>query len=263
MLMVLWLIRSGTTLSGGTAKTTYYLSGGLSDQDGFLKNNTFKRYAARLNATHKATDWLSLSMNVSYNNSINKAPNSGSAPGAAFNSSGLGRIAIAIAPNVPVYNANGGYNISANNVGNGANLITSTWAHPTVLVDKDVNSSENNRFLTNLGADLKIIDGLNFRTNFSWERANTENIQFWNPLQGDGYSYNGYAYNNAARRNNWNWINTLQYMKTFDGAHNLSLTIGSDVQNTRTTNWGAIRQGLGDPTFFNQFQGTFTTNVPG
>ncbi|WP_175633771.1 SusC/RagA family TonB-linked outer membrane protein [Pedobacter ghigonis] len=251
------------TLSGGTAKTTYYLSGGLSDQDGFLKNNTFKRYSARINATHKATDWLSLSMNVNYNNSINKAPNSGSAPGAAFNSSGLGRIAIAIAPNVPVYNAAGGYNISANNVGNAANLITSTWAHPTVLIDKDVNSSENNRFLTNLGADFKIIDGLNFRSNFSWERANTENIQFWNPLQGDGYSFNGYAYNNTARRNNWNWINTLQYQKTFNGVHNLNLTIGSDVQNTRTENWGAIRQGLGDPTFFDQFQGTFTTNVPG
>lgn len=206
---------------------------------------------------------MSLSFNVNYNNSFNSSPSSGSTPGSAFSSTGLGRIAFAIAPNVPARKTDGTYNISGNNVGNGANLITSTWANPLVLIEKDLNSSENNRFLTNLGADFKIIEGLNFKTNYSWDRSNTENILFWNPIQGDGYSYNGYAYNNTARSNNWNWINSLQYNKTFGGAHNLNLTIASDVQNTRVVNWGAVRQNVGDATFFNQFQGTYVTNVPG
>lgn len=250
------------TISGGTTKTTYYLSGGLSDQDGFLRANSFRRYSARANLTHKVTTWLSLSANINYNNSINNSPNSGSTPGAAFNSSGLGRIAIAAAPNVSVYNTSGTYNLAGQYIGNNANLIAATWAHPGVVIDKDKNSSENNRFLTNLSATANIVDGLSFKTNFSWDRSNSENIQFLNPLSGDGFSFNGYAYNHNQRRNNWNWINTLQYNKTFGGDHNLTLLLGSDVQSTRTTNWGAVRQGLGDPTFFNQFQGTYVTNVP-
>jgi len=251
------------TISGGTAKTTYYLSGGISDQDGFLKANAFQRNSARANLTHKATEWLELNLNLNYNNSFNKSPQSGSAPGSAFASSGLGRIAVAAAPNVAVYKPDGSYNLNGQYIGNNANLIAGTWAHPTVLVEKDLNTSENTRFLTNLGATFKIVEGLTFRSNYSWDRSNTENIQFWNPLSGDGFTYTGYAYNNTARRNNWNWINTLQYNKTFGGDHNLNLTLGSDVQKTRTVNWGAIRQGLGDPTFFDQFQGTYVTNVPG
>lgn len=251
------------TVSGGTAKTTYYISGGISDQDGFLKANTFNRNSARANLTHKATNWLDLTLNMNYNNSLNKSPNSGSVAGAAFNSSGLGRIAIAAAPNVSVYNAAGTYNLAAQYIGSNANLIGSTWAHPTVLIEKDLNSSENNRFLANVGATVKIVEGLTFKSTYSWDRSNTENIQFWNPLTGDGYTYTGYAYNNTAKRNNWNWINTLQFNKSFDGVHNLNLTLGSDVQKTRTVNWGAVRQNLGDPTFFDQFQGTYVTNVPG
>ncbi len=255
----------GVTISGGTNRTAYYLSGGISDQNGFLKANTFKRHSARINLTHKATDWLNLFANVSYNNTQNNAPNSGSAPGAAFNSSGLGRIAVAIAPNVPARNPDGSYNVAsnANNVGNYANLLASTWANPLVLIERDKNSSENNRFLTNFGAELNLIKNVSFRSTYSWDRSNTENLQFWNPINGDGYSYNGYAYNNTARRNNWNWINVLTYNGSFGDGHKLTLTAGSDVQKSRTLNWGAVRQNLGDPTFFNQFQGTYTTNVAG
>ncbi|SHG79459.1 SusC/RagA family TonB-linked outer membrane protein [Pedobacter caeni] len=252
----------GVTVSGGTEKTTYYLSGGLSDQNGFLKNNTFKRYSGRVNLGHQATKWMKLSLNMSYNNTLNQSPNSGSSPGAAFNSSGLGRLAIAVAPNLSPRNPDGSFNITKNTVGNNANLVPSTFANPAVLAQLDKNRSETNRFLTNMGADFKLMEGLNFRTNFSWDRSNSENAQFLNPVQGDGYGPGGRAVNQNVRTNNWNWINTLQYNKSFDGVHNLNLTVGSDVQKTRTEAWGAMRSGLGDPTFFTQFQGTYVSNTP-
>ncbi|ARS41869.1 SusC/RagA family TonB-linked outer membrane protein [Sphingobacteriaceae bacterium GW460-11-11-14-LB5] len=251
------------TVSGGTDKTTYYLSGGLSDQDGFLKANSFKRYSARANLTHQATSWLKLNANINYNNSLNSSPNSGSIPGAAFNSSGLGRIAVVMAPNIKPFNNDGSYSVSGNNIGSGANLVPITYVNPQVIIDKDVNTSESNRFLTNLGAEIKIVEGLTARSTYSWDRSNTENIQFWNPINGDGFSYPGYAYNNSARRNNWNWISTLSYNKTIGEGHNLNLNISSDIQNTRTVNWGSVRQGLADPSFFTQYQGTFFTNVAG
>ncbi|HYK77684.1 MAG TPA: SusC/RagA family TonB-linked outer membrane protein, partial [Daejeonella sp.] len=250
------------SISGASAKTSYYVSAGISDQDGFLKNNSFGRRAGRVNLTHAANDWLKLSVNMNYTNSMNKAPNSGSAPGDAFNSSGLGRIAFALSPNLAVRKADGTYNIANSTVGNGNNLVPTTWAHPTVIADLDKNSSETSRLIANLGADVKLYKGLTFRTAYSWDRGNTENIQFWNPLQGDGYSYPGLASNRADRRENWNLINTLQYNATFGGNHNLTLALVSDIQKSRTQTWGATRQGVADP-FFNQFQGTYTTNVAG
>ena len=91
------------SLSGGNENTKYYFSGNLSDQDGILVNNSFKRRGVRANIDHKLTNWLKLGGNINYTNSDNSSPNSGSVAGAAFNTSGLGRIAMVQAPNVPAF----------------------------------------------------------------------------------------------------------------------------------------------------------------
>ncbi|MCL8000694.1 hypothetical protein M8994_21120, partial [Brucella sp. 21LCYQ03] len=148
------------SVSGGSDKTVYYFSAGISDQDGFLEANNFKRRSGRFNIDHQATDWLKLFGNVSYNNTVNNAPNSGSIAGGAFNSSGVGRIAMTQAPNVPIYNGDGSYNIEQNAIGRGANLLALQYSNPQVLIDLDRNSSETNRLLANLGTELKLAEGL-------------------------------------------------------------------------------------------------------
>ncbi|WP_337044980.1 SusC/RagA family TonB-linked outer membrane protein [Emticicia sp. 17c] len=248
------------TVQGGTEKTNYYFSAGFSDQDGFLKANTFQRRSGRFNMDHQATNWLKLTANFNFTNSINKSPNSGSYAGGAFATSGLGRIAVAQVPNLPAYNEDGTYNIENNTVGRKNNLLPAQFPNAAVLRDLDKNISENTRLIANLGAEVKLYEGLTFKTTYSWDRRNTENIRFWNPYNGDGWSSIGDAYNNTARADNWNWINTLQYLKTFGGKHNLSVVLGSDVQKRRTTNWGAERQGLAD-FFFTDFQGNYSTNL--
>ncbi|MFT3737425.1 MAG: TonB-dependent receptor [Breznakibacter sp.] len=250
------------SVSGGIAKTQYYLSLGYTDQEGFLRGNDFTRKSGRFNLKHDVTDWLKLNANVSFTNGLNNSPNSGSIAGAAFNSSGLARIALVQVPNVAPYNADGSYNVDGSALGSGNNLVPSSYANPVPIIDLDKNSSETLRLIANVGAELVLTKDLSFKTNYSWDRRNTENLRFWNPVQGDGYTYNGYAYNNTARAENWNWINTLQFQKTFAEVHNVDILVGSDAQNRRTTNWGGIRQNLVDP-FFTEYQGEFLTNVAG
>lgn len=252
------------SISGGNARTNYYVSAGLSDQEGFLRANVFERRSGRFNISHEATKWMKLSANFNYNNSVNASPNSGSAPGSAFASSGIGRIAVAMSPNVSPRNADGSYstNGSSNTIGNGNNLFPQQWSNPIVIIEQDRNISETSRLLANLAGEFSLAKGLKFKSAYSWDRGNTENILFWNPLQGDGWSYNGYAYNNTAKRNNWNWINTLIYDATFGDAHSMNVLVGSDVQKMRTENWGAVRQNVSDP-FFKQFQGNFGINLAG
>lgn len=251
------------TVSGGTEKTRYYFSAGMTDQDGFLEANNFKRRNGRFNIDHNVTDWLKLGANINFTNNINNAPNSGSYVDGAFASSGLGRIALAQAPNVPIYNAaiSNGYNVENNAIGRGANAIAMQWSNPQVLIDLDKNSSETNRLFSNFAAELKLLEGLTFKTSFTWDLRNTENIRFWNPINGDGQSTIGNAYNNHAKADNWNWINTLRYQKSFND-HNLNIIVGSDAQKTRVTNWGGVRQGLADP-FFDAYQGVYLTNLAG
>lgn len=248
------------TVQGGTEKTNYYFSAGFSNQDGFLRANSFQRRSGRLNLDHQATSWLKLSANINFANSMNKSPNSGSYTGGAFATSGLGRIAVAQVPNLPAYNEDGTYNLENNTVGRRNNLLPAQFPNAAALRDLDKNTSETNRIISNLGAEIKLYDGLTFKTTYSWDFRTIENIRFWNPYNGDGQSSGGDAYNQHTRSDNWNWINTLQYIKTLGEKHNLSLVVGSDVQKRRTTSWGAERQALAD-FFFQDFQGNWGTNL--
>jgi TonB-dependent starch-binding outer membrane protein SusC len=251
------------SISGGNENTTYYFSLGVTEQDGFIKTNSFGRKNTRLNITHKVTDWFSFRGNVTYTNAMNKAPQTGSTPGSAFASSGLGRLALVLPPNVAPRNPNGSYNISnSNTLGQGNNLAAITFQNPLPLLDLNYNTSENSRVISNIGADFSILKGLTAKTTFSYDKGNTENIQFNNPIHGDGFSTGGTAYNNLARRENWNWVNTLQYQKTFGEKHNVSLLVGTDVQKISVNNWGSVRQTLTD-VGFNVYQAGYTTNVAG
>ncbi|MCX2472806.1 TonB-dependent receptor [Pedobacter sp. MC2016-05] len=249
------------SLSSATEKTSYFISGGLSDQQGFLRGNNFKRYTGRANVIHQATSFLKLNMNLAYTNTYNQSPNSGSAAGGAFASSGLGRLAFALSPNLRPFNDDGSYSLSNNGtVGNGPNLVPTSWSNPQVLIERDRNTSETTRIIANLGAEIKLTKDLSVKSSFSWDRGNTENYRFWNPLSGDGFSTTGSAYNNNNRRNNKNFINTINYNKTFGGLHNLSLIAGNEAQSTTSDDWGAQRTTLSDP-FYTQFQGQFTNNT--
>ena len=248
------------SITGGNDKTNYYFSTGYSDQDGFLRSNSFQRRSGRFNMDHQATNWLKLTANFNYSNTMNRAPISGSNPGGAFNTSGLGRIAVAQVPNLPAYLPDGSYNLENNTVGRMNNLLPAQFPNPAVVRDLDKISSENTRLIANLGAEIRLMEGLNAKTTYSWDRRNTENIRFFNPFNGDGQSAGGDAYNNTARSDNWNWINTLQYNATIATKHNISAVVGSDVQKTRVLNWGAQRQTLAD-FFFTDFQGNYGTNL--
>jgi TonB-linked SusC/RagA family outer membrane protein len=248
------------TINGGSDKTTYYFSAGYSDQEGFLRSNSFQRRSGRFNLDHQATSWMKLTANFNYSNTYNKAPMSGSNPGGAFNTSGLGRIAVAQVPNLPAYLPDGNYNLENNTVGRMNNLLPAQFPNPSAVRDLDKISSENTRLIANLGVEFNLAKGLTAKSSYSWDRRNTENIRFYNPFNGDGQIPGGDAYNNTARSDNWNLINTLQYNLTLAEKHNFSAIIGTDVQKTRVLNWGAQRQGLAD-FFFTDFQGNYGTNL--
>jgi len=258
--------------SGGSESTTYYLSVGYTEQEGFLKGSSFDRITTRLNMDHQLLKRVKVGTNISYANTQNSGPNSG-INGSGFSIAGLGRLPLVLQPMLaPFINKDGkgsltkdegfDYNISsANTIGAMGNTQAVGFYNPNFILDNNTQESTNNHFISNIYADIEILKGLNFRTTYGLDRLNIENITFWDRRHGDGFGNGGLASNVFDRLDRWNWQNTLSYNATFADKHNLSLLIGNEEQRTTRNIWGATRTQISDP-FFTTYQGNFTTITP-
>lgn len=247
------------SVSGGTAKTHYFVSANFSRQEGFLQTNEFDRQGIRFNLDHEVNKWLKVTGGLNYTNSENRSPNSGSLDGNAQGIVGAARMAYTFAPNVPARNADGTPHINTannSNVGNGANLVTSVYYNPLTLFTTTLNKSTNDRILANGSATITFIKGLTLTTNYSVDRLRVDNISANLPVIGSqSYPTKGSISNVTSIRNNTDFSNTLQYDTRF-GSHHVSLLVGSDLQKFSTNSWGANVQQAADPYFVN-YQGTW------
>lgn len=252
------------SFSGGTEKTTYYTSVNYSNQKGMLTNNTFRRYAARLNVEHTLFNRFTVGARVNYSNSLTAAPNSGSVADGAFGTAGLGRLPLVLPPNVSPFNPDGSYNTSGAGLGPGPNINPTTGApllpgyyNPVVDLDNNYFTSESNSIQGSVYANYEVAKGLNVRTTFGIDNLSFEDKSFNTAVAGDGYATGGSASNYYRTNKRWNWQNTVQYDRTLGEKHNFSLLLGNEQQQTDVLRWGATRTQIADP-FFTNFQGNFT-----
>ncbi|MFY7829475.1 MAG: SusC/RagA family TonB-linked outer membrane protein [Flectobacillus sp.] len=247
------------SVSGGNNGTTYYFSANFTDQKGFLVTNEFKRKALRFNIDQEVNSWLKLKGGISYNTSFNQSPYAGSLANSSFFLVGAARLAVALPPNVPAFNADGSYNInpsSPNTIGMGNNQVVSNWGNPVALLNENKYTSTNDRVIANISAVAKLYKNLDFTTTYAVDRLRTDTYSYDSPIQGNGYSSKGNATNVTAIRDNWNWTNTLNYSTTLFDKHSLSALVGYDIQKLTYNSWGASRTQSADP-YFENYQGNW------
>jgi TonB-linked outer membrane protein, SusC/RagA family/TonB-dependent outer membrane receptor, SusC/RagA subfamily, signature region len=244
------------TISGGNASTNYYFSANYTDQEGFLIGNDFERKGVRLNIDQKVTDWFKLKGTASYNTSLNKSYSSGSLAGSSQFLTAAARLAISLPPNVAPYNhSDGSYNLSpTGTLGAGSNLVASTLYNPVALFDYTSISSSNDRFLGSLNANLKILNRFDYNITYALDRLKGENVSYLSPLLGSsGYGVGGSATNISVLLNNTAFTNTLAYSNKIN-KNNLSVLIGTDLQQFVTDIWGVYATKSTDE-FFKYYQG--------
>jgi TonB-linked SusC/RagA family outer membrane protein len=142
------------SLSGGNQRTTFYLSGGITDQLGVMKgpNNRYDRTSVRLSATHQLLNSLTFGGNFSYFNTSGKYVQKGS------NTSGLLLGALRTPPdfnNQPFIDPNSGLQRSYRFPNPSATSVTLSrgYDNPFFILDNPANRSELGRFLGNIKAD--------------------------------------------------------------------------------------------------------------
>lgn len=264
------------SLSGANEATSYYFSTGYTNQNSFIKNNTFERYLTRLNISHQLNKAVKIGANVTYSNGKNVGPNTGAVASNSMSSSAyntnyitnepLARMTYVLPPNVPIYNADGSYSIqNGNSVGYGANIpatVGTINAYNLAMVQSlDLSSSENNTLIGNIFGEISLLKNLLFRTSFGLNNLQVTNKSFLNPVHGGGAASNGVATNTFTKFLRTDWVNTLTYTTAFGEQHHLSLLTGQERINTITDGWGASQTNVTDPSYIN-YQGGFSNIAP-
>jgi TonB-linked SusC/RagA family outer membrane protein len=103
------LLNSSLSVSGGTDRSRYYVSGGYTDQQGIVMNSGYKRGSLRVNLDNKLSDHFTLQTRFT----VSRAQQNGFSPAVGdntrnFGKSGIGSILRAV-PTVGVKNADGTY----------------------------------------------------------------------------------------------------------------------------------------------------------
>ncbi|MCW5910189.1 MAG: TonB-dependent receptor [Cyclobacteriaceae bacterium] len=217
------------TASGGTDKTTFYFSGGYSDQDGILIGNSFKRTSGRMNIDHKASDKLSFGANVA----ISKTTNNRLSADNAFSTP---LQLVALAPISPVRDENGEL---YDNALNPAHLY-----YPATV------ERENSHFVTDvfrnivsLNATYLILPGLKIRGEYGFDLLTQQEDRYWNNKTQSGLpdavNING-GYGSARWTQIFNY--TTRIFATYDktvGQHTFDVTGGYEYQQ-KTYDYASI-----------------------
>ena len=217
-------------ISGGDAKTTYFLAADYLDLSGSVKTSHFERTGVRLNLESKVTDYLKVGMNSSYSASTSSLPiQSGSTYGSSI------QWIYSLANIYPLYrrDANGGLikDGFGNNIydygANGAALLNSQ--RPLFENENAVGALYNNydivkrsNYVVNGFGEIDFTKDLTFRSQLSYEQFMFDEKAYDNYAVGSAASVGGRVSQTRAIGKTINFTNSLNYDKKF-GDHTIGL----------------------------------------
>lgn len=187
------------TISGGSNKTNYFISGAYTNEKGFIKNDDYGRYTTRINIDTEVAKWLTVGVNTSgaFTNFFKDAPDMNSIVGTS--------------PLVLPRDANGKYII---------NPIGDFNVNPFTTAEND-RSELQTRLVGNFYAIVRIpaLPGFSYRANFG------NNLKFFKNYVSSiyGAGQTGSASKNDATQYEQTFDNIFNYKRAF-GKHNIDVT---------------------------------------
>lgn len=238
-------------ISGGGRGSSYYFSVGNRSDEGTIINSKFQRTSLRANVESDATTWLRVGLNASYS-TTNRHVTSGTND----DRTGFMQGALFSSPDIPVYNANGGFGIApAPNIYWYGNLYNPV----NIIASNNPKYTDNNIYGSVFG-QVKLPFNISFRSTFAAGQFFGSYSVFSGSQVGGAAAprpntslfageYSGY---------NWNWDNYATWSGRKNG-HGVEVTLGHVAQliSSRGTNYSQSNFtdqspnfqyiGLGDP----------------
>ncbi|HMJ46270.1 MAG TPA: SusC/RagA family TonB-linked outer membrane protein, partial [Ferruginibacter sp.] len=235
--------------SGGSDKSTYYLSGNIFTQDGIVGGDKaqFKRYTVRINSDHKVKPWLNIGERIDFSHHTRRAISDDSEFGSILASAVVmdpltpvvysgtlpAHVQTAIAQNQPLRkDANGNYyGIS--------NFLKGEYGNPVARIDMAHGQNVQNKIFANVFVDIEPFKNFKFTSRFGIDAA-FQTGHGWTPTywwsdESKGTVSTGYDYSN-----NWSgWL--LENFATYTSKiqnHNFTLLAGTSQQKNHEAHMG-------------------------
>lgn len=207
------------SVRGKTESIGYFVSGGITDQQAYLKNDEYTRYNFRINFDAKITDWLSIGTQTF----VSVGDYSGVTAGTST--------PFYLQPWAPIRDDSG--EIIAQPDGG--------YINPYLTIAQDDSDVEKN-FFSNLYADIKLpLSGLSYRLNYS-NNYRTQNDSRFNP---SANNFTGGASKSYAEARDWTLDNIVTYQRTFNEDHNFNLTLLYGVEKRNINSFSAEAKQFG------------------
>ncbi|PPL01663.1 SusC/RagA family TonB-linked outer membrane protein [Parapedobacter indicus] len=216
------------SISDGTEKLKYFLSGGYLDEKGVLDAAFYKRYNFRANIDNQVRKWLNVNANVTYSDYSSNGINTG-------NGANRGGVVLAVINTptfAPIWDPEnpGQYNTNFYGVN-----ITSPLEN---LARSKDNQNRENRLIASGHALISFLPELTLKSSFTLDRRNAVNTSFLDPYT-TSWGRNQYGEGSDNRNINTvtTWDNVANYNKSF-GMHNLEVMAGSSwTQSYYSNSW--------------------------
>jgi len=220
------------SISGGDNRTTFYTSAGYFYQKAVIIGSDLRRYSGAFNVRHKASERLTLSLNMTGSYIHQNSPTQSS----AFRNPVID--GYLLRPSQNAYNADGTVNIST--------TTFNQLFNPVAIAQYDHIFLNNTKILGNGLLEYQIYKDLKFGTRFGIDYFNIEEQLYYNPFFGDARTTGGRESNFVTRVSNWIATNQLNYHHDFLENKDLSLDVlaAYEAQKSKQNNVSATGTSL-------------------
>ncbi|MCQ2334323.1 MAG: TonB-dependent receptor [Paludibacteraceae bacterium] len=229
------------SVSGGTDKVNYFISGGYTTEKGIVNSTAFDRYNFRTALDAEVTKWLKVGANVAYSYSDKTG---GISSGAVASRGGLVLSVINTPTYAPIYNENNQYYTNFYGV--------SSITHPLENIERYKNQHNKvHRMLATGKGTFTLYDTKKFERNDNYNHKFTFNTTFTEDLRAINYtqfldpektSWGRNQYGEATDTRSFDlvtvWDNVLDYNTTI-GKNSIDVMLGSSYTHSMYT-WAGI-----------------------
>jgi TonB-linked SusC/RagA family outer membrane protein len=218
------------SVSGGSERSTYYLSGGYIAEDGIVQTNNFKRFTFRANNDVSITDQLRFMSMISYSRATSRDVELGDTYRSVYRAAPI---------------------VKAQEDGRYGN--TSGWANvgnPLLAVNKRNDGRQESRLQGNAALEFTPVSFLKFRSAFNADLKFGNDRVYANRFLNDEVTFlvaGGNQRNETSRltreeyrSQGWILDNTVTFDKTFD-KHSLTVLAGSVTEGFYSTSLKGVR----------------------
>ncbi len=202
--------------SGGSDKSSVYVSGNYFSQDGIVIGTGYKKFTFQLNTENKITSFLKFGNSLTLNHDLKTS--------GSYN---IQNTMLAL-PTQAIYNEDGTYSHP-----DGLPIYVGDIINPIGTAQTVKNSTDGYNLMGNIYGELEILKGLKFKSSFGIQ-ANFWDSRNWTPKRGDwDPNTNLSSVSEQYNKNiSWLWDNTFTYDVTFN-KHKLNVMAGTSAQENR------------------------------